>query len=324
MSDLEDQQAAMLIATTTVSPLLEETSEDFSVVFTSSWQRRWSNVEDDFHAILEEALDLTPSPRQAHLHVQWLEAITILDTSVTMMGSAMQVLDVDTMDEAVDMLDDVTAISDELFADIEDFEDDPNVVLEVARGIDTPVEDCDVFRTFQIAQVYYAEHPEEQSVLDVDRDGRACDREFDRVADLDRRVPKVAAVTPTPESTNTPTAVSTKVPQTVEPSNPSATPTGGDVIGESNVIEMAGRGEQIERFSISEDGSYLVTLTVPESNGDSVLISIRDLSNETVEDSSLAGWEPGDSQTVVAISAGEYFLKVETSGDWIVTIEPLT
>ena len=80
-------------------------------------------------------------------------------------------------------IDDTTGQAD---AGTEAIDNDPQVPSQADRGstsstrrnstgITGPVPDCTPFATYDIAQDYYANHPEEQATIDPDADGFACE-----------------------------------------------------------------------------------------------------------------------------------------------------
>ncbi len=157
-----------------IGSLFQEAADDPTVIFDEDWMISLATQFFIWQEVGERAQTLDPSPRQQPIHDLWLE-INRLTT-----------LAVDDYIIFIDELDSIAAatgsarvnyaavLTDDLTAAINAFRDDPNSPVE-PDGVIAPVADCEAFDTFADAQQYYGANPEEQSTIDPNFDGRACE-----------------------------------------------------------------------------------------------------------------------------------------------------
>jgi len=182
LDDLFAEVETMGELTQDLGQIFDDLSSNPRLAMDATWTRRTFRTLREFHELANNAWDLDPSPRQQHLLVLWVETTMLLSEAAADFEIGIDLIDSASIDRGTSLIAEATDVTDELTEAITEFQDSPDKVARQARRIDGPVEDCSDFRDYNVAQVFFALHPEERRVLDRNRDGRACEREFDRAA----------------------------------------------------------------------------------------------------------------------------------------------
>ena len=170
-------------ASSELGDLFSAAGDEEYLVLDADWQAEVESQLDVFTDAYDRAQGLSPSERQAEIHELWLSI-----TSLVVSAADDYRLGIDTLDPALltsgnEKLNQATALTDDLRDAIAAFRDDPGAASGSTGGSETisgPVAGCEAFATYEDAQAYYADHPEEQPTIDPDADGLACEVYFGR------------------------------------------------------------------------------------------------------------------------------------------------
>ncbi len=129
--------------------------------------------------VAEDARALDPSDRQGHIQELWLAVNDLTETAVDEYIVGIDSLDPESLEMGAARYVYAGLLVGDLIAARDAFNEDPNDPVEPEHVIG-PVEECNEFDDYDVAQDYYAAHPEEQETIDPDFDGLACEVFFER------------------------------------------------------------------------------------------------------------------------------------------------
>lgn len=172
----------------------DDLGADPSLQFDSDWLLTTDALLQVFIDTNTEALELEPSARQAEIQTTWLQITGLTSDAGNNYRAGLLFNDVAAFQLANAQIVEASGLFDTLTLAVAAFRADPgafgdegqtddastSTVQEQADAIDGPVGDCSPFATYEVAQAYYADHPDEQAVIDPDNDGLACEVYFGR------------------------------------------------------------------------------------------------------------------------------------------------
>ncbi|MGI8405130.1 MAG: excalibur calcium-binding domain-containing protein [Thermomicrobiales bacterium] len=182
LSDLQSQTMVIGEASDTLQKQFTLVSEDATVILDQSWITKTAGALAMMQAVDTDAHALKPSARQQHLYITWTDATSLISSAADDFARGFDNIDADSIVAGTAKITQATQLANGLTEDLKAFKDDPNVVSDQAKVISGPVSECSAFPDYNVAQVYLALNPDEQSTIDPNGDGRACEIFFDRAA----------------------------------------------------------------------------------------------------------------------------------------------
>lgn len=187
--DPTDQEEAYLDALNEQTETVGDVSSDLSTLFTDAGtdptlflDQRWIiDVAAQFATLQlleDEAQALQPSERQQGIHDVWIEITRLLTLAVDDYTFGIDNLEPASLEQGTGRFVWATTLTEDLEGALEAFDDNPNIAFEPTYPL-FPVETCDQFSDFNVAQEYYAANPEDQVTVDPDLDGLACEVFFE-------------------------------------------------------------------------------------------------------------------------------------------------
>ncbi len=161
-------------ATGEIGSLFQDAADDPTVIFDQDWTVDLATQFFIWQEVGDRAQTLDPSLRQQPIHDLWLEINRLTTLAVDDYIIFIDELDPLAATTGTARVTYASVLTDDLTAAINAFNDDPNSPVE-PEGVIAPVVDCEAFDTFAEAQQYYSANPEEQSTIDPNFDGRACE-----------------------------------------------------------------------------------------------------------------------------------------------------
>ncbi len=182
LSDLQTQTTVIGDASDTLQKQFTLVSEDPTVILDQSWIIKTSGALAMMQAVNTDAHAMKPSARQQHLYITWTDATSLISAAADDFARGFDNIDADSIVAGTAKIQQATQLTNGLADDVKAFKDDPNVVSDKAKAVSGPVAECSAFPDYNVAQVYLALNPDEQSTIDPNSDGRACEIFFDRAA----------------------------------------------------------------------------------------------------------------------------------------------
>lgn len=182
LSDLQSETSVIVDASDTLKEQFTLASEDATVILDQSWIIKTAGALAMMQAVDTDAHALKPSARQQHLYITWTDATSLISTAADDFARGFDNIDADLIVAGTTKIQQATQLTNGLGDDLKAFKDDPNVVSDQAKAVLSPVSECSAFSDYNVAQVYLALNPDEQSTIDPNGDGRACEIFFDRSA----------------------------------------------------------------------------------------------------------------------------------------------
>jgi hypothetical protein len=180
IEDLGTQVDTLGDALDDFSELMSHAGDDPYLMFDEDWISDVAVQVIIIQGVNEEALELKPTPRLRHIYVFWIEATGLFDLAMDDVVEFVDEADTDAAARGAERMSLASEIMTEATDAIYDVAEDPDVVFKRAKRVKSPVNSCEVFSTYEIAQVYYGGHLKEQATIDPNDDGRACEIHFDR------------------------------------------------------------------------------------------------------------------------------------------------
>lgn len=166
-------------ASTKVAELFIDAGQDASLLQDPEWLRRTDEQFDRLARVGVDAESLEPSTRQQSIHDLWLEVNRLVTLAVGDFREGLANRDASLITTGSARYTYSSLLANDLGEAIKAFGDDPDQLPELDHVV-APVTDCEVFRDYEEAQLYYAANPEEQETIDPDFDGLACEVFFER------------------------------------------------------------------------------------------------------------------------------------------------
>jgi hypothetical protein len=174
IDDLNDGLIELGEASTEVGEQFTEASKDPSLFLDEEWTLQTAAQFVRIQQVAEDARALDPSDRQGHIQELWLAVNDLAETAVDEYIVGIDSLAPESLEMGAARYVYAGLLVGDLIAARDAFNEDPNDPVEPEHVIG-PVEECNEFDDYDVAQDYYAAHPEEQETIDPDFDGLACE-----------------------------------------------------------------------------------------------------------------------------------------------------
>ncbi len=182
LNNLQSQTVVVGKASDTLQKQFTLVGEDPTVILNQSWILKTAGALAMYQAVNTDAHALNPSVRQQHLYITWTDATTLISSAADDFARGIDNIDADSLVAGTAKIAQATALANGLAEDLKAFNNDPNIVSNQAMAVSGPVSECSAFPDYNVAQVYLVLNPDEQSTIDPNGDGRACEIFFDRAA----------------------------------------------------------------------------------------------------------------------------------------------
>lgn len=170
-------------ASLALADLFAEAGVDITLLFDDVWVFEVATQFVLLQQLGVDAESLEPSSRQESIHEIWLDINRLITLAVDDMVFGIDNIEPASIDLGGARFVYASLLTEDLTSVLLAFAADPNAPFEGSYplgGVDT----CDEFADFDVAQQYYAAHPEAQAVIDPDFDGFACEVFFERGSKL--------------------------------------------------------------------------------------------------------------------------------------------
>lgn len=164
---------------TELGELFTEAGDDPSLFRSEDWVVQVAARFVAIQQIDKDARALRPSDRQQHIQELWIGVNDLTTAAVGDFTAGVDNFDPDSLVTGGDRYTYAALLVNDVIAARDAFNEDPDDPFE-AENVIGPVKECDEFRSYEAAQLYYPAHPEEAPTIDPDGDGLACEVFFDR------------------------------------------------------------------------------------------------------------------------------------------------